>query len=436
MKEESLFTRQDFLSTLSLHAAVIVALGLIGALNLYYLDGSLVVPLAWSAFVLALLVGSAASFFAGRSWLKQLAIGNTGAWDQSTVWLQVVAITTMVAATGGVAGYAWVAFFVLIPYLGITFMSSWTVRASGAAMAAGIVVAGTIADGWTRETVPLGILVSFILIVAAWITDQTASYMYGLRLSANEARDNVTSKVQQLSDSLAEVSQGNLTVGLLEATDDAPEHLVELSGSLESTLGNLRGLVSRVRVGGEQIGAAASQVLVAAREQAAAASEQSSAVAETSATIEELAATAAQIAETAEQVASFATETLGFAEQGRSAVQASVSAMDQIADRVDQIASRALGLGEKGQEIGRILQVIDELADQTNLLALNAAIEAARAGEHGRGFAVVAAEIRKLAERSQESAGQIQSIVTQIQAETNATILASRGGVAGGSCGV
>src|SRR5207344_1173678 len=101
---------------------------------------------------------------------------------------------------------------------------------------------------------------------------------------------------------------------------------------------------------------------------------------------------------------------------------------DQIASRVDQIASRALGLGEKGQEIGRILQVIDELADQTNLLALNAAIEAARAGEHGRGFAVVAAEVRKLAERSSESAGQIQSIVTQIQAETNATILASEEG--------
>jgi methyl-accepting chemotaxis protein len=102
--------------------------------------------------------------------------------------------------------------------------------------------------------------------------------------------------------------------------------------------------------------------------------------------------------------------------------------MDTIATRVEQIGDRALSLGEKGQEIGRILDVINDLADQTNLLALNAAIEAARAGENGRGFAVVAAEVRKLAERAQQSTGQISAIVSEIQAETSATIIASQEG--------
>ena len=107
---------------------------------------------------------------------------------------------------------------------------------------------------------------------------------------------------------------------------------------------------------------------------------------------------------------------------------ASVSSMDTIAVRVGTIAARALSLGEKSHEIGRILDVIDDLADQTNLLALNAAIEAARAGEQGRGFAVVATEVRKLAERAQESTGQIQALVAEIQAETNSTIIATEEG--------
>lgn len=104
-------------------------------------------------------------------------------------------------------------------------------------------------------------------------------------------------------------------------------------------------------------------------------------------------------------------------------------------DRDDRHRRRARGdgradrrLGNDGHRVGRILVLIDDLSEQTNLLALNAAIEAARAGEHGRGFDVVADEVRKLAGRAQESTAQIQGLVTEIQAYTQTTVLASEVG--------
>ncbi len=98
--------------------------------------------------------------------------------------------------------------------------------------------------------------------------------------------------------------------------------------------------------------------------------------------------------------------------------------MGRIEHAVDGVAEVVGGLGVRSREIGQIVGTITQIADQTNLLALNAAIEAARAGEQGRGFAVVADEVRKLAEESQAAAGSIETIIRDIQRETERAVSA------------
>lgn len=184
-----------------------------------------------------------------------------------------------------------------------------------------------------------------------------------------------------------------------------------------------------------QIGAAvqriqnsSSELQTAANQQTTVSREQAASMSEIATTIKELVATARQIAESAKRVAGIADETTRGARSGDQTVKKTQEAVTNIRGQVDLIVSHMLDLGRKSQQIGGIVEVINELADQTNILSINASIEAAGAGEIGRRFAVVADEIRKLADRVSGSTKDIKSLIEEVRSAVHTTVMATESG--------
>lgn len=166
-----------------------------------------------------------------------------------------------------------------------------------------------------------------------------------------------------------------------------------------------------------------SEIAATVAEQERATAQQAASVNQTTTTMDELNASARQVMEQAEAATMSAREALQESESGTQAVALTMESMVLLKDKVGAIAQQILRLSEQTNQIGNISTLVSDLANQTNMLALNAAVEAVRAGEHGRGFSVVASEIRKLADRSKQSAAQIGNLVADIQTAINSTVM-------------
>ena len=262
--------------------------------------------------------------------------------------------------------------------------------ALAAAVAYLLLVGAELVGRYTPASIPSGVGVAIFLVTGAYLAAMT--WLSG--------RD-LTSVVQQSQERAEE---------LLHKT----EQLLEKS-------------IQQVEVGSE-LAAAAQQLKVASQQQASGATDQASAVTEVSTTIEELGSTASQIAQSSDHVAQAAQQTLENLSSGQGAVDESIQAMERIRGRVSDVSTRVLSLGERSQQIGEIIDLIDDISDETHLLALNAAIEAAGAGEHGRRFAVVAAEVKSLANRTLAAAKEVKGVIAEIRHATAAAVLAAEEG--------
>ena len=274
--------------------------------------------------------------------------------------------------------------------------------------------------GLNYEGVDTGLRKLAINILGAGLLIVLTSLFVARRLASGFTRglDRLVSTAQEISD-------GELRT---QVPEEGFDELRALARAFNAMADNLRTVIRQIQESGGAVGDFSVGITTLIQEQATSASQQAASLAEVTATMEELSRTSHQIAGNAEAVKSSAEQTVEMAQQGATLVREGVEGMGRIKERVTDIAQKTLFLGEKSHEIGKVMELIKEIAGEIHLLALNAAIESAAAGEHGRRFAVVASEVRRLAEKTRESTEAIRSLVSEIQSATKGSILATEQG--------
>ena len=238
--------------------------------------------------------------------------------------------------------------------------------------------------------------------------------------SAGNDAAALQAQIEKLLQEVSAVGDGDLRV----QAEVTPDTLGVLADSFNYMIEELAKVVGRVQNTAVQVTHATRRILDRSAELAQASETQVAQISQTTEAVEALAIFIQNVAGNAQLSAEAAQEALRNANTGEVAVRQTIDGMMLIRENVQETSKKIKRLGERSNEIGEIVRIIEDIADQTNLLALNAAIQSAMAGEHGRGFAVVADEIRLLAERSTESTKRIATLVKSIQGDTFEAVVA------------
>lgn len=227
-------------------------------------------------------------------------------------------------------------------------------------------------------------------------------------------REHLQQAIMKLLNEVADVANGDLTV----SADVTEEATGALADAFNFMVGELRSVIERVQQTSALVSHSTNIISRTTNRLADGSYQQAQQISMTSAAIEEMATSIQEVSTNAELSSQVAAESIINARKGVEVVQNNINAMNRIRGQVQETAKRIKRLGERSQEIGEIVKIIDDLADRTSVLALNASLQAAMAGEAGRGFVFVAEEVERLAEHSSDATKQIELLTRSIQNET------------------
>jgi methyl-accepting chemotaxis protein len=223
----------------------------------------------------------------------------------------------------------------------------------------------------------------------------------------------IVAAVNQVLSRVRIVAAGDLTGDTVDVRSD--DEIGDLAQGFNQMVKSLRTVLAETSATTREVATASNEIAAGAQQQLAGLTQTATSLNQITTTAEEFKATMQEFADRARAVQEAADDTTKQTAAGRILTQESGARIEQVRINSRTAGGSVLKLAEQMQRIGEITATVNEIAEQTKLLALNASIEAARAGEEGRGFAVVATQVRELANQSKESAGRIESLITDTQ---------------------